>query len=229
MQGASVSSMGVTRRELLTAAGVIIGSSLLVEAVLLRSPTQFKRTMTTLFWVGEPSNADNDFIPNDLSYWDQDWQASYGGVDDPERRNGFWPASFDPKENPFYVALPYGEFIRGYELKPMAQRVPWYRPDLFPLLKNRWVEVRRGDRSCYAQWQDVGPNNEDDFDFVFGRATKPQNTFEAKAGLDVSPAVWHYLGMNDNEFTTWRFADAAEVPLGPWTEIVTTSDNNRIS
>ena len=93
--------MGITRRELLTAAGVIIGSSLLGEAVLLRSPTQFKRTMTTLFWVGEPSNADNDFIPNDASYWDQDWQASYGGVDDPERRNGFWPASLTRKKTPF--------------------------------------------------------------------------------------------------------------------------------
>jgi hypothetical protein len=110
--------MGVTRRELLTAAGVIIGSSLLVEAVLLRSPTQFKRTMTTLFWVGEPSNADNDFIPNDVSYWDQDWQASYGGVDDPERRNGFWPAGFDPKENPFYVALPMASLFAGTNSNP---------------------------------------------------------------------------------------------------------------
>ena len=65
--------------------------------------------------------------------------------------------------------------------------------------------------------------------FRFTARLSPKNTFEAKAGLDVSPAVWHYLGMNDNEFTTWRFADAAEVPLGPWTEIVTTSDNNRVS
>jgi hypothetical protein len=85
------------------------------------------------------------------------------------------------------------------------------------------------EEESYAQWQDVGPNHEDDFDFVLGRATKPQNTFEARAGLDVSPAVWHYLGMNDNGLTALRFADAAEVPLGPWTDIVTTSGNNRVS
>jgi len=110
--------------------------------------------MTTLFWVGEPSNADNDFIPNDVSYWDQNWQANYGGVDAPERRRGHWPGGFIPKENPFYVALPFGEFIRGYELKPKVRSIPWYRPGLSPVLKNRWVEIRRRGRSCYAQWED---------------------------------------------------------------------------
>jgi len=183
--------------------------------------------MTTLFWVGEPSNADNDFIPNDVSYWDQNWQANYGGVDAPERRRGHWPGGFIPKENPFYVALPFGEFIRGYELKPKVRSIPWYRPGLSPVLKNRWVEIRRRGRSCYAQWEDVGPNGVDDFAFVFGRATKPKNKFEAKAGLDVSPAVWQYLGMNDNGITAWRFVDATDVPAGPWIEIVTTSGNNR--
>jgi hypothetical protein len=183
--------------------------------------------MTTLFWVGESSNAENDFIPNNESYWDKDWQVSYGGVDDPERRNGYWPSGFKPKENPFYVALPYGEFGDGDKLKVRAQRVPWYRPGLSPLLKNRWVEIRRAGLSCHAQWQDVGPCGEDDFDFVFGHATKPQNTFDAKAGLDVSPAVWHYLGMSQNELTAWRFADEVDVPEGPWTETVTTSRNNR--
>jgi hypothetical protein len=96
-----------------------------------------------------------------------------------------------------------------------------------PLLKNRWIEILLDGRSCFAQWQDVGPCNEDDFAFVFGNATKPRNTFDAKAGLDVSPAVWHYLGMNDNGLTAWRFVDARDVPAGPWTEIVTTSGNNR--
>ena len=35
--------------------------------------------------------------------------------------------------------------------------------------------------------------------------------------------------MNDNGLTAWRFVDAADVPAGPWMEIVTTSGNNRIS
>ena len=61
----------------------------------------------------------------------------------------------------------------------------------------------------------------------FGNATNPRNIFDAKAGLDVSPAISHHLGMVDNEFTAWRFVDAADVPRGPWTDIVTSSGNNR--
>jgi hypothetical protein len=94
-------------------------------------------------------------------------------------------------------------------------------------LKNRWVQIRWNALSCFAQLQDVGPCGEDDFDFVFGKATMPRNAFGARAGLDVSPAVRHYLGMTHNELTYWRFADETDVPGGPWTETVTTSGNNR--
>jgi hypothetical protein len=222
-------SAEITRRRFLLEAGAA-GSLLFAPDGSLSwraGPTPFKVTMTTLFWVGEPSDSENDFIPNDQSYWDKDWQLRYGGIDDPMRRNGHWPADFTPKENPFYVALPYGEFARGDKLKLDALHVPWYRTGLDPLLKNRWVEIRLGERSCFAQWQDVGPCGEDDFAFVFGGATNPLNTFGAEAGLDVSPAVWRYLSMRDNDFTAWRFIHAAEVPPGPWTEIVTTSGNNR--
>jgi hypothetical protein len=45
----------------------------------------------------------------------------------------------------------------------------------------------------------------DDFGFVFGKALKPRNRFDARAGLDVSPAG----------FAGWRFIDAAAVPAGP--------------
>ena len=97
--------MIVTRRGVLTAAVCLAGSA--AVATLMRSGTGgFKSTMTTLFWVGEPSDADNYFIPNDVSYWYNQWQLSFGGVDDPEHRNGYWPAEFKPHENPFYVALP---------------------------------------------------------------------------------------------------------------------------
>jgi hypothetical protein len=47
------------------------------------------------------------------------------------------------------------------------------------------------------------------------------------AGLDVSPAVWDYLRMTDNGLTSWRFVNAADLPNGPWNEIITTSRNNR--
>jgi hypothetical protein len=198
----------VTRRELFTAAIALTGSTLVAKASPLRSvPSEFKPATTTLFWVGEPSNAENNFIPNHESYWDKDWQASYGGVDDPEYRNDYWPAGFRPNENPFYVALPYSEFTDADSLKTSVRLIPWYRSGLSPLLKNRRVEIRWNGLSCFAQWQDVGPCGEDDFDFVFGNATMPLNTFDARAGLDVSPAVRHYLRMSHNELTYWRFAD----------------------
>jgi len=59
-------------------------------------------------------------------------QLSFGGVDDPEHRNGHWPAEFKPNENPFYVALPFGEFESesGNELRADALSVPWYRAGL---------------------------------------------------------------------------------------------------
>jgi hypothetical protein len=218
-----------TRRELLTAAAAVTGSTLVAKAdsPLLCVRPDFKPTMTTLFWVGEPSNAQNNFIPNKASYWDKDWQVRYGGVDDPERRNGYWPSDFRPKENPFYVALPYGEFGTRNQLKITAQRVPWYRSGLSPLLKNRWVEITWGGHSCFAQWEDVGPCGENDFDFVFGTANVPLNGFDTRAGLDISPAIRHYLGISHNALTEWRFAAEQDVPAGPWTEIVTMSGNNQ--
>ena len=122
-----------------------------------RAVAPFKETITTLFWVGEASGKENAFIPNDQSYWDQNWQDHYGGVDDPERRSGHWPADFKPKENPVYVALPYGEFTQAGKLKRRARDIPWFTDGVSPLLKNRWVEIVLRSRSCFAQWQDVGP------------------------------------------------------------------------
>jgi hypothetical protein len=225
----TVSIVKLNRRQLVTAAGCLVGASVLAEAFFLRK-RQFKSTLTTLFWVGEPSDADNAFISNDVSYWDRDWQLNFGGVDDPFRRKGFWPADFRPKENPFYVALPYGEFdaTHGHLLRADSLNIPWYCPGLTPLLKNHWVEIKRASRTCYAQWEDVGPYEVDDFEYVFGSAHSPRNTFGLRAGLDVSPAVWHYLGMDDNDITDWRFVNAADVPPGPWTGVVTVSGNNRL-
>src|ERR1044072_5033915 len=117
--------MIVTRRGGLTAAACLTSAA--VVASLMRSGTGgFKSTMTTLFWVGEPSDADNAFIPNDVSYWDHQWQLNFGGIHDPEHRNGYWPADFQPKENPFYVALPFGEFgsETSNELRADARNIP---------------------------------------------------------------------------------------------------------
>jgi hypothetical protein len=51
---------------------------------------------------------------------------------DPENRDGYWPANFKPQENPFYVALPYGEFTESDQLKSEARDIPWFNRDLSP-------------------------------------------------------------------------------------------------
>jgi hypothetical protein len=220
----------LTRRNLLAAACAGAGLTLVegrLRPLMAATDPGFKETMTTMFWVGEPADASNAFISNAESYWDKNWLASFGGVDDPWERAHHMPLGFTPRENPFYVALPFGEFAPDGKLKAKARAVPWYQPGLTPLLKNRWVEIRHNLRVCFAQWQDVGPCGEDDFAFVFGTSLVPLNTFDAKAGLDVSPAVWNALGMKENTVTAWRFVDESEVPEGPWTDIITVSGNNR--
>lgn len=186
-------------------------------------PPVYKRAITTQFWVGESSNESNGFIPNHESYWDDAWMIHFGGVDTPECRTGYYPCGFVPQENPFYVALPYGEFEEGSDtLKRSAQRIPWFSSNASgPLLKNRWIEVVYQGKVCYGQWQDVGPFLTDDFDYVFG-SNQPINTFGERAGLDISPALWDCLGLTTNEVTEWRFVDIKQVPDGPWKRIITT-------
>ncbi len=181
----------------------------------------FKKTITTVFWVGEDATGENAYIDNHGSYWDSHWMKHFGGVDSPTHRNGFFPAGFTPKQNPFYVALPFAEVDQDGNLKEATKKIPGFGESGEPLTRNRWVEIRYKDKSCYAQWQDAGPFGEDDFDWVFGEAKKPRNTQGLKAGLDISPAAAQYLGIEDSARTEWRFVDAAQVPEGPWRTIVT--------
>lgn len=189
------------------------------------SDQDLKPAITTVFWVGERANRSNDHIANSQSAWDGNWKQHYGGTDDPHDRCGYAPCDFTPKENPFYVALPYNDLDEDGEQKKDAQEIPWYTEvsDGESLLKNHWVEVRANGQTCYGQWEDVGPGEEDDFEYVFGDAEEPENTFGEEAGLDVSPALAECLKIKDVGKTTWRFVNADEVPKGPWKDIITTS------
>ena len=189
------------------------------ETVLPMS--SFKKTITTVFWVGEHAGPANSYIDNYGSYWDEHWMKHFGGLDSPTHRDGYFPAGFKPKQNPFYVALPFAEVDHDGKLKEAARKIPGFGESREPLTRNRWVEIRYKGKSCYAQWQDVGPLGEDDFDWVFGNATKPKNQAGLKAGLDISPAAAQYLGIEDSARTEWRFVDEAQVPDGPWKAIVT--------
>ena len=181
--------------------------------------------ITTIFWAGEGADASNAYISNTPSAWDEIWSEHFGGVDDPTRRNGYYPAAFTPRENPFYFALPYSDFDDQGRRKPTAGNCSRYSGVTSPetsWCKNTWIRITKGGVSAYAQWQDVGPMETDDTDYVFGTG-RPRNTNLSKAGLDVSPAVRDYLSLRDVDSTNWQFVSPGAVPPGPWKQIVTTS------
>ncbi len=181
----------------------------------------------TIFWVGEEANEENNYIPNLQSVWDDKWLEHYGGVDDPDNRNEYHPANFTPIENPFYYALPYNDFDENGERKAEVDKVIYWSgeqewSELESMCKNHWIKITKANKSVYAQWEDAGPFGEDDADYVFGDAL-PKNELNNGAGLDVSPAVRDFLSLSDIDVANWRFVDFSEVPDGPWTEIITTS------
>lgn len=181
----------------------------------------------TIFWVGEQPTERNP-TPNCKSSWDQQWAINFGGYDDPNPENRianhttgeFRPKAFVPKLNPFYIALPYNDIQGWGKHKPEAARViPWFsRVNPEPgktVCKGRWVQIYNGSRSCYAQWEDCGPWETDDWEFVFG--TKPPKTKQnGAAGIDLSPSIRDYLGLRSGQKVHWRFVEAGQVPFGPW-------------
>lgn len=187
--------------------------------------------VTTVFWAGEAGSSDNSNISNAPSAWDENWATNFGGTDDPDNRNGYAPAAFTPKENTFYFALPYSDFSESGTRKPTAKNcLNANQPKLkhYSWCKNTWIEITSGSgRLAYAQWEDVGPYLEDDANYVFGTA-KPSNKVDARAGLDVSPAVRDYLKLKDVDKTSWKFIPADKVPSGPWKITVTTSLGDRL-
>jgi len=182
----------------------------------------------TLFWIGETPNKENNFISNLESAWDEEWVKHYGGIDSPFNRNSIYPKGFIPKENPFYIALPFSEYNdKGLKKKKILKKIYWYYPGFEKeenksLLKNRWVKIYYKKKIVYAQWEDAGPINDNDYKYVFGKR-KPKNKWGEKAGIDLSPTVWHYLGLKENDFIDWEFIDANNVPKGPWKKIITKS------
>lgn len=180
--------------------------------------------ITTVFWVGEAGDVTtNDNIHNKSSVWVEDWDKAFGGIDDPNDRCGYKPCGFEPKENPFYFALPFNDYDEN-GLKPISELnvIPWFDGQLKDgesVIKNRWIKITYQGKVVYAQWEDAGPFGEDDADYVFG----DDRPSEPRAGLDVSPAVADFLRLDGRGNTSWQFIEEIDVPDGPWREIITTS------
>jgi TonB family protein len=176
--------------------------------------------VTTVFWVGQ-EHVTGKTSPQHQSVWDKDWLKNFGGVDTPElaARHDYIPISFVPRQNPFYCALPYNDVEQG-QFKPEAPIViPWFKQvHAEPgqsVCKDRWVAIQKGDRICYAQWEDCGPFRTDHFQYVF-QNERPAPNASNGAGLNVSPAVRDHLGLAPTDVADWRFVELSDVPPGPW-------------
>ncbi|MCU1406197.1 MAG: hypothetical protein JWQ43_2500 [Glaciihabitans sp.] len=201
----------------------------------------------TTFWVGEIFDASADDGSQELSTYDANWIRNYGGCDGvlvdgecrTERRtaeNGYFPTSMTPRQNPFYLDLPYDDINnrKGFTLRdtviPWAGEAPYAEhsgdPE-FSFMKNRWVQLFRGKLVCFGQVQDAGPARYSDHRYVFGTDDRrPKNKKWDGAGLDVSPAInscLNFSELDETERVHWRFVDDIDVPDGPWKVIVTTS------
>jgi len=180
--------------------------------------------VATTFWIGEPTSSGNP--SNTSSAWDSGWMAHYGGEDSPTQRVDFLPNRFIPRQNPFYIALPYSDVSHGHTKPEAAQIIPWFKSSFSQsgrsILKDRWVAIRRGARVCYAQWEDAGPFRTDHWQYVFGNE-RPLSNQNHDAGIDLSPAVRDFLNIGGMDSVDWKFVEFSDVPTGPWTRF---GDNN---
>lgn len=186
-----------------------------------------RNIVTTVFWVGEPGTGKKSGRKT-RSAWDAAWAQTFGGYDPPDpnarvldsKENDFRPAKFVPKLNPFYFALPYNDVSDGHHEPEASKIIPWFREafleDGKTVLQDRWICIRtRFGKECYAQWADCGPFITDHWQYVFG-TDRPKPNANKGAGLDVSPAVRDFLGIDSTDVTDWRFVEWREVPRGPW-------------
>ena len=164
------------------------------------------------------------------SCWDPAWQEHFGGVDptDPAERiadhqaGDFRPKAFEPKLNPFYVALPCNDVAGPALHKPEAAKfIPWFeqsKPEPGrSVLKGRWIQIFNGKYSCYAQWEDAGPGATDEWDYVFSHKPLLANADgSVPAGISISPAVRDYLKLEARQPCHWRFVGESNVPFGAW-------------
>ncbi len=170
------------------------------------------------------------------------WSGGKCATEKRTAANGYFPSAMTPRENPFYLDLPFDDLNDPTAFAQRCQVIPWAKQidpagahcsdGNFSYMKNHWVKiVGPNGNTCYGQIEDAGPSHGSlyhDAAYVFGStdARPVQGQFN-DAGMDVSPALNGCLGFaeldGENDHVTWQFVDALNVPAGSWTKVVTTS------
>jgi hypothetical protein len=225
--------------------------------------------VATTFWVGERFNDNLADGSQTCSAYDGQWAKHWSGVDNGQKEGSktdcagaalggcdgvwhgtkcgtevrkapdFWPSQAKPKENPFYLDLPFDDVNDATALKTRCAVIPWANDGgkctsdpKVSLMKNRWVRmIGPSGHPCFGQIEDAGPSSGSryhDSKYVFGaNDARPANKKYGRAGLDVSPALNGCLGFKeldgDTDHIRWQFVDDADVPAGPWTKVITKS------
>lgn len=201
--------------------------------------------VATTFWVGEIFDPNAEDGSQVTSTYDSLWMQSYGGCDgvlkngcETEARtsaNDYFPSAMTPRENPFYLDLPYDDINNASAFRERAAVIPWAK-DLslasetsnprVSYMKNRWVKIRMNGKECFGQIEDAGPGQYEDKEYVFGQNdARPKNKNFNGAGMDVSPALNGCLGFKElngeDDKVDWQFVDRKDVPAGPWLKVET--------
>jgi hypothetical protein len=170
-----------------------------------------KNITASVFWVWEWADSSNAYISNVPSAWDEDW------------------LKHSKTENKFYYALPYNDFDENWNRKLNAKKIPWYKLKKWKnnesIVKNRWVKIISNWKISFAQWEDVGPLLEDDFDYVFWNKS-PKNTFWLKAWIDLSPDLADSLWIDWSGIVSWQFIPDYCVSKGDFSKTKTYSNIN---
>ena len=191
---------------------------------LSRSKYPWKNNIvTTVFWVGESAGQNNP-VHNHSSSWDLNWgrASAVSTIRIRGARRGYIPANFVPRQNPFYVALPYNDVTRGTTKPESRICIPWFKDEFVKegqsVCRDRWIRIRnRNGKDCYAQWSDCGPFRTDHWQYVFGDE-RPKPNLNKGAGLDVSPAVRDFLGLGRHRRHGLAIRGVQGRPRGPWSQ-----------
>ncbi|KAM9972323.1 hypothetical protein ACTFIW_007382 [Dictyostelium discoideum] len=206
---------------------------LMIFIILLK--IKFNKSYTTHYNVKTilryADNHEDTFLwASNQTAWDRDWKNKIGIVS--VDTCPFIKSVLIPKENTFYCVLPYND-LDQFGRKANAYQIPWATssdPDEYSILKNRWIKVSHKDAMAFCQYEDVGPQYDDDFSYVFGTShSLPESQY---GGLAISPHVAQFLGiyerfkpvvkieedddnssMFSNSFYSFRFNDITMSPI----------------
>jgi len=127
--------------------------------------------VTTVFWVGEEAGANNPCRTTEVP-GTPNWTGNYGGLDNPIRRRDatIFRWHFPPPDILLFVrcrtTMSRTASLTEAPLVIHGSNRTYTGPGQ-SVCKDRWVANSKGNRTCYAQWEDCGPFRTDHFQYVF--------------------------------------------------------------